>query len=422
MHTHWQWIGIVVAAAPAIGQGALDAGSEGDTRAIVAAMLADAGTRSSVLQSGPSAGHDGGFFIQSADGAFRLSAGGVLQFRYAYNHLTGSGEDDESGFFFPRVRLWLNGTGPGPLSYRVRGQFSGSNKEGFAEERTIGGFFELDQAWANIKLSDHWGLRLGQQSSEFSRENDLAPQDQLGVNASPTDSVFGFGGYQGVRLAYQGDDARLFLTFSDGMRNKNSDYDDPRNADFALTAKGDWLIAGEWSRFGDFTSRPGSEFAMMLGSGIHWENGADVGDPARNLSLLGAIAELSLEGNGWSLYSAFHYFRNTFLRTGDEHFDDYGLVVQGSLYLTDRIEPFVRFDAVFADADRPERNQDFRTITAGLNYYPFPGSSAVKASLDVMYMLDDEADALVNPSSNTGVQASTGDDQLAFRAQVTVVF
>jgi len=161
---------------------------------------------------------------------------------------------------------------------------------------------------------------------------------------------------------------------------------------------------------------------MLLGSGVHWENGGEVGDPARGLSVLGAIAELSLEGNGWSLFGAFHYIRNTFLRTGDEHFDDFGVIVQGSVYLTDRIEPYARFDAVLADPDRPERNGDFRSVTAGVNYYPFPGSNAVKASMDVMYMLDDEADALVSPSSNTGVQASTGDDQLAFRVQVTLVF
>jgi len=56
--------------------------SADETRALVAEMLADAETRSSLLQNSATAGHDGKFFLASPDGNFRLNIGGQIQFRY----------------------------------------------------------------------------------------------------------------------------------------------------------------------------------------------------------------------------------------------------------------------------------------------------------------------------------------------------
>jgi len=56
-----------------------------EVRALVAEMLADADTRSSLLMSGGNAGHDGKFFLADTDGNFRLNVGGQVQFRYIAN-------------------------------------------------------------------------------------------------------------------------------------------------------------------------------------------------------------------------------------------------------------------------------------------------------------------------------------------------
>ena len=68
-----------------------------EIRSVVAEMLADAETRSSLLSAGD-AGHDGRFFI-AGDG-FRLNVGGHIQFRYIANFRDDRpGQDDfESGF------------------------------------------------------------------------------------------------------------------------------------------------------------------------------------------------------------------------------------------------------------------------------------------------------------------------------------
>jgi len=392
--------------------------SPDEVRAIAAEVMADAETRSSLLAT--TAGFDNGFFLASEDNAFRLGVGGLLQFRYQYNHRGDT--DDEYGFYNARSRLWFQGHVYEKIRYYIRCQFSGNELVGFAQDRRIDGVLELDRAWVGFELAENWTIRIGEQGSEFSRETDLSPQNQLCVNASPTDSVFGFGGYQGVRVAYQGEDLRGFFVFSEGARNINSDFGDPRNAQYALTFKGDWKLAGEWSQFSDFTSPPGSDTAVMLGAGVHWENGAQVGDPSENLALLGAIFEVSVEGDGWTLFGSFNYLRNTFESPDNEELNDFGVVVQGSVYLTETIEPFLRFDAVLPDSNRAVRNDDFMTLTAGFNWYLMPRSNAAKFSFDVLYMFDEQATSLVSPSSNVGVLTSEDPDQITARAQFTFVF
>ena len=54
-------------------------------RGLVADVLADADTRSSLQGSGTLAGYDKGFFIGSADGNWKLKINYQLQVRWAYN-------------------------------------------------------------------------------------------------------------------------------------------------------------------------------------------------------------------------------------------------------------------------------------------------------------------------------------------------
>ena len=83
--THCLMAGLAagLGASAAMADAPLSSGANADeVRAIVAEMLADADTRSSLLQGGGSAGWDDGFFIESGDGSFRLNVGALIQFRY----------------------------------------------------------------------------------------------------------------------------------------------------------------------------------------------------------------------------------------------------------------------------------------------------------------------------------------------------
>lgn len=409
---------IAVATLMAPTPSAIAADQPDDVRAIVAQMLTDAETRSSLLQDSATAGHDGGFFMKSRDDAFRISPGGLLQFRYTYNHRKDAG--DEYGFSMSRARLWLSGHVYDNISFYVRGQFSGAVKlDAFEDSRDTGGLV-LDRAWVGFELTESLSLRLGQQVSELTRENEHSPQSQLGVASSPTDSVFGLGGFLGAQLHARGERMRAWLTFSNGARVVRTDFDDPRNADYALTAKVDYKFAGAWNQFSNFTSRRGSEFAAMFGAGVHWEQGADVGTPATEADLLMAVAELSFEGNGWNAYAAVNYAYNDIRTTSFG--SDLGFVLQGGAFVSENVELYGRFDMVIPNGDRPVENDVFRTWTCGFNYFPISGTLAAKFSADLTYFFDAEATSIVGPSTNTSVLASADGDQFAIRVQFSLVF
>jgi hypothetical protein len=83
-------------------------------RGIVADALSDSSTRTSLRTEGATAGYDQGFYLQSADGNYRMNIGGQVQTRFAYAYATPSsltaeerqnGAGNESGFELRRVRI-----------------------------------------------------------------------------------------------------------------------------------------------------------------------------------------------------------------------------------------------------------------------------------------------------------------------------
>ena len=68
-----------------------------EIRSIVSDVLADSATRSSLQSTGMTGGWDDGFFLQSADGRFRLEASGLVQMRYIYSSIP----DGISGINYP---------------------------------------------------------------------------------------------------------------------------------------------------------------------------------------------------------------------------------------------------------------------------------------------------------------------------------
>ncbi len=103
--------------------------STDEVRAVVAEMLADAQSRSSLLAGGTS-GHDAGFFLASDDGAFYLNVNGFLQFRYVADFRDKDkhgrlqpGDDFDSGFQMRRMKIGFAGKVYKDWSYTVLGNF-----------------------------------------------------------------------------------------------------------------------------------------------------------------------------------------------------------------------------------------------------------------------------------------------------------
>ena len=72
------------------------------------------------------------------------------------------------------------------------------------------------------------------------------------------------------------------------------------------------------------------------------------------------------------------------------------------------------------DSDRPTKGDEFKTITAGVNFYPIPRSDKIKVGLEGLYFLDAEASSIVDPNVFSSVRASPAGDQWVIRTQAHI--
>jgi hypothetical protein len=69
------------------------------------------------------------------------------------------------------------------------------------------------------------------------------------------------------------------------------------------------------------------------------------------------------------------------------------------------------------DNDRLVENEDFKTLSTGINLYPHPHTDNIRFGVEALYMFDAEADSIVEPNTFNSIQASPEGDQWVIRAQ-----
>jgi hypothetical protein len=402
--------------------------SNDEVRAIVAEMMSDAETRSSLLQGG-GAGYDGQFFL-AGDG-FRLNVGGMIQFRYTMTFTDSDGFDDgfESGFENRRTKLAFSGTLYDDWFFRVVGGFDRS-----------GDGFNLEDAYIGYTFEQGFKAMAGQFKAPVLREEMVRSSKQLAAERSATNEFFTHNWVQGIAAVFGGgeDDWKLYASINDGANSQNSPFEGSNEADFAATARFEYKFAGEWSQFDDFTSRRGDDFAGMIGAAGHFQTGSfnngfigNTNNPADiDINLFLYTVDVSLEGDAWNLYAAFigRYLELKTLGAGKQDLNDFGLVIQGGYRFTDDFEVFARYDGIFADSDWGTSDDTFNFITFGINQY-YHGHAA-KATVDVVIALDELTDlyAIQNASGTgfvgpgLGLVNSTNDTQVAVRFQFQLLF
>lgn len=412
-------MGLVLASGAAT---ALAADPSDLTRAQQAELMADAAARTSAAPSG------GWFNISDGSGNYNLNIGGWTQFRYVMNWRDDPESTDAhdsgftSGFEVTRTRLQLSGNVINPdLKFKIEGEF----------ERNDGPFV-LKDAWGSYKFGNGLTLKWGQFKPGLLREDLVGDTKGLAVDRSVMHGVFRQDRSQGLELSYRGDSFGATFGFNDGLRTPNTPYTSPAEADYAFTGRLEFKWAGDWKQFDDMTSFRGSEHAGMIGLAGHYQHSGNTAAMAGGVpvavpqaSLFEYTVDASFEANGWNLYGAF-VGRHTEPDQGDG-LDDFGFVAQGGLFVTDQLEPFVRYDVVFPDDERGSGNdEDFHTITVGANYYISPESHAAKFSADVQLFLEAPSEnGLVRPIANGGalaLQPSSEDTQFAIRLQFQLMF
>lgn len=369
----------------------------------------DAGAAYRTSMISDASGHEG--FNATLDSEFTPRLTGWFHTRYNLNSSDGytfSDEDVTNGFEVTRARIGAVGKIHERVRYAVWGEF-GSD-----------GDFALNDAWAEVQVSDRIAIRAGQYKPAYLREAGISEIRQLAANRSVFDGFFTIGRSQGVQAAFTGDKFRALASFSDGMNTVNTPFNAAIEADYALTGRVEYLGAGDWGRFADFTSWRGSDRAWLLGGALHWQNGGDtgaIGGTTADREILGATADFSFEGDGWNLHAAFAW-QSTDSAVGD--FDDMGVLVQGGVFLTDIVELFGRWDMVLADSSRVA-DDDFHEITVGINYYLIEQSHAAKLTFEAAYFPEAQSTSPVTSSTATGV-LSSDDEQFNLRAQFQIVF
>ena len=407
-------------------------------------LRADAAARASLLQTGANAGHNSnGFYIGSGDGNFNLYVGGYTQFTYTLNFrdnaddaLGGESEDLTNGFDAKRTRLIFQGNILNPnLSFYIEGGFDGAGDS----ESSNNGNFNLLEAWGNYNFDNGWGVKFGQFRVPLTRENMVDARHQLAADRSVTDSVFAADRTQGVAVHYRGDNLGFVASINDGAANRSTPFWTAAGAgglateaDIAITARLEYMFAGDWGRFEDFTSfRNSDDIAVLLGGSVHWQQGGETAAFAggaevamTDYDLFTYSIDLSVEGNGWNAFGAFTGV--TVDASGASDVDNYGWLIQGGFFVADQLEIFGRWDSVYADNTFDPADEDFNTLTVGANYYFVPESHAAKFTFDVQYFLDDPSEsapvAATAPSSMTALVPDTEDGQFALRAQMQLVF
>ena len=368
-----------------------------EIRSIVTDVLADSELRNSLQGTGSTAGWSDGFFLQSADGRFRMEVGGQIQFRYIYSWIpngssgvtptagsgletVGDNTESRSGFDMPNTQLELKGHVFGEsYQYYLKGAFANTDEAmiGDTPLNNLGngsGSFRMLDAYMRVELDDQFSLKIGQFKLPYAREQLIDSGHQMAVSRSTVVEHLGVWRSQGLELDWTSDNARVMVAYSDGGTDNvygvlQSVGSDPMNSaywtdgvDWAVTGRVEWKMAGRWEQFNSMTSPPGDELGMLVGVAFH----AQSGDPELTQGVnnnqpnewYAMTADVSM------MYGGATFFGSVFVNSiqsgsafvaGQNNFDDpalfdiggsnvWGMVVQGSYYMTPKWEVFGRYE------------------------------------------------------------------------------
>jgi hypothetical protein len=391
-----------------------------EVRSIVADAIADAGTRTSMLQSGMAAGHDGSFFLQSADGNFRLNLEGQLQVRFIAslqdNTADASGDDTVMGFENTLTRLGFSGHVVDPSwTYFIRGGWTGT-----------GSSLLLD-AWVAKDLGNGWTVKAGQFKLPTWQEWSISETRQQFVERSVIDArmaqVYG----QGVMASYSSDTMRAHVALSDGLRHFNGAWNAQADTglgydlatEYALTGRVEWLLGGDWANAADYSGFTGDEATYVLGGGIHYQRDeygdVNVGDETE---LIEFNLDANLQFDGANVFAAILW------RSVDDDAavdrDEMAIMVQGGYFLSDDLELIARYEYGDLDGAGGAAGDDLSIYTIGVTRYF--NRHGLKWTTDVGFAMDAVDAAWGGASRGWRADAAGEDDQVVIRSQLQMLF
>jgi len=380
-----------------------------------------------------------GFVIQSADGAFSLRPGLVLDIRNmttyrqsiantkgAGGEVAKTGDDTQNGFDLTRVRLTLAGHYTEAVDYFLQ----------FQDDQ--GSSFGLLDAYLTYHFgSSPFSLKVGQWKDPVWHERNLSEANLLAVDRSLVEALLGggeTGRIQGAALIYDHDRLRLQGVIHDGFNSINSKFFDsgglgagvgggagvtPTN--FGVSARTEYLVLGDrndkshpFKQYDSgFTSLGNKQNLVIAGAG------ADFSQAGSNDVFFHTVDVQYNNTQGFSAYAAYlGAYRDLHANQGVKagNYYDPGFLIQAAYLVTDKLEPFVRYDYTYLAGNSEAsslgvEDHSVQEYTIGANYYLY--NQNLKLTLDASWLPDgapSDTDAL-------GVLKDSGHNEYIVRAQ-----
>src|SRR5690606_38208544 len=144
-------------------------------------------------------------------------------------------------------------------------------------------------------------ITVGRFKPQFLREENVSGFQQLAAERSYLADYFTVDYSEGAELAYATDRFRASAAVHDGSYSANTDFNADRT-DAAVSGRVEFLVAGDFKQFSDFTSWSNDEFGLLIGAAAGYEFGeSDGGDIP---DLFKYTVDASAEFGGFNLFGA----------------------------------------------------------------------------------------------------------------------
>ena len=331
------------------------------------------------------------------EGSIKLSA--QIQTRYILNNRSNTGGDDlTTGFEARRTKLKATGRLADPnFRYTVAMAFNRGT-----------GAMTIEDVYTRWKINDDWTFKIGQFRPSVLREQIISSKYQLSVERSLLTAAFGQRYNRGIALRYGTDRLRLTASIMD-VTNDTVITDD----DWEYLVRGEFMINGNRSEMGDFTSFREDSPATMIGAGVSYRD-SDPTDPLNpNFSLLTWSADITAEFGGSNLFVAI--MGSSLDEAGTSTVDRFGTLIHGGFFVSDSTELFARYS--HGDVDNA---QSLNLIELGLNHYIHAHNA--KFTIDLGYSLDEMSTAWRSTAAGWLTDSAGQDGQFLLRSQMQFLF
>lgn len=395
-----------------------------EIRGIVQDVLADADTRTSLQSSGAMAGYNNGFFLASPDGNFSLKVGGQIQIRWVMN----SAKDQNTLWGFENRRTKLDFQGnvfSKDWTYRVRSNFSNE----------VAGVSDLEFAYVEKAMDNGMSIRVGQFQAPWLREVLVDSSMQLAAERSVVSQLFSQGYSQGIQWGMESDSFRINAGLFDGIGGANNFSANSYNSrntswnnsptNYAVAARADFKLSGDWSQFDDFSSFKGEEAGMMAGAAVLYQRSNGNNNAATAGSkVFGITGDFTWDFGGASLFASGVWVQNKPKDAGDKT-SPWGVTVQGGYFISEDLELFGRYEYLNYNVKDNNNNQNvdkYNGVTFGVNYFFAKG---VKFTTDFSWNLKSLSGTNTDAALNgVGFRQDINNEknQWALRAQLQLLF